>query len=163
MPGRPRTRPGASWGPQINVATDCPAFLLRAEMAGEERQPDRWKEIADYATKWFGKSALGFVDMHTALAYAMAGDKATLATFVESPRGATADMLPAINRFPHKPLIYNIVWKTVIYFVLAGFIMDKADVGGRIVEFLEKPKQPPAMPGDPTRSLASMEIGRAHV
>ncbi|MBX3645151.1 MAG: hypothetical protein KF720_18985 [Rubrivivax sp.] len=33
-----------------------------------------------------------------------------------------ADMLPAINRFPHKPLIYNIVWKTVIYFVLAGFI-----------------------------------------
>ena len=33
-----------------------------------------------------------------------------------------ADMLPAINRFPHKPLIYNIGWKTVIYFVLAGFI-----------------------------------------
>ena len=26
-----------------------------------------------------------------------------------------ADMLPMINRFPNKPLIYNIAWKTVIY------------------------------------------------
>ena len=89
-------RPGAAWGPQINVATDGPAFLLRAEMAGQERQPERWRELADYATKWFGKSGLGFVDMHTVLAYAMAGDKETLATSVESPRGATADMLPAM-------------------------------------------------------------------
>ena len=89
-------RPGAAWGPQINVATDGPAFLLRAEMAGQERQPERWRELADYATKWFGKSGLGFVDMHTVLAYAMAGDKETLATFVESPRGATAGMLPAM-------------------------------------------------------------------
>ena len=87
-------RPGAAWGPQINVATDCPAFLLRAEMAGEPRQPERWREIADYATKWFSRSGLGFVDMHTALAYAMAGDGETLAKFAESPRGATADMLP---------------------------------------------------------------------
>lgn len=87
-------RPGAAWGPQINVATDCPAFLLRAEMAGEPRQPERWREIADYATKWFGRPGLGFVDMHTALAYAMAGDVEVLAKFAESPRGATADLLP---------------------------------------------------------------------
>jgi tetratricopeptide (TPR) repeat protein len=89
-------RPGAAWGPQINVATDCPAFLLRAEMAGEPRQPERWREIADYATKWFGRPGLGFVDMHTALAYAMAGDVEVLAKFAESPRGATADLLPLL-------------------------------------------------------------------
>src|SRR5947207_12510698 len=29
-----------------------------------------------------------------------------------------ADMLPMINRFPHKPLIYNIAWKTVIYLLI---------------------------------------------
>ncbi len=30
-----------------------------------------------------------------------------------------ADMLPFINRFPHKPLIYNIAWKTVIYLLIS--------------------------------------------
>jgi hypothetical protein len=33
-----------------------------------------------------------------------------------------ADMLPAINRFPEKPLVYNIAWKTAIYFVIASVI-----------------------------------------
>src|SRR5437016_7238833 len=30
-----------------------------------------------------------------------------------------ADMLPIINRFPHKPLIYNIAWKTLIYLLIS--------------------------------------------
>ena len=33
-----------------------------------------------------------------------------------------ADMLPIINRFPHKPLIHNIVWKTLIYLLLSVVI-----------------------------------------
>src|SRR5215468_3286078 len=33
-----------------------------------------------------------------------------------------ADKLPFINRFPHKPLIYNVLWKTTIY-VGASFIV----------------------------------------
>jgi hypothetical protein len=33
-----------------------------------------------------------------------------------------ADMLPMINRFPHKPLIYNIAWKTVIYLLISAVI-----------------------------------------
>src|SRR5213592_79334 len=33
-----------------------------------------------------------------------------------------ADMLPLINRFPNKPLIYNIAWKTVIYLLLSAVI-----------------------------------------
>ncbi|MBX9943011.1 MAG: tetratricopeptide repeat protein [Reyranella sp.] len=90
--------PAAAWGPQINVATDCAAFLARAEMAGEPRPVERWRQLADYATKWFGKPGLGFVDMHTILAYAMAGDGKALAGFVESPRGATADLLAPMAR-----------------------------------------------------------------
>ena len=33
-----------------------------------------------------------------------------------------ADMLPLINRFPDKPLIYNIAWKTVIYWLISTLI-----------------------------------------
>src|SRR3989440_5908510 len=33
-----------------------------------------------------------------------------------------ADMLPMINRFPNKPLIYNVAWKTLIYLVMATLI-----------------------------------------
>ncbi|MGA7276255.1 MAG: hypothetical protein WBX14_15520, partial [Candidatus Udaeobacter sp.] len=33
-----------------------------------------------------------------------------------------ADMVPIINRFPHKPLIYNVVWKTLIYWLMATLI-----------------------------------------
>jgi hypothetical protein len=33
-----------------------------------------------------------------------------------------ADMLPAINRFPDKPLIYNVAWKTLIYLLMSVLI-----------------------------------------
>ena len=33
-----------------------------------------------------------------------------------------ADMLPPINRYPNKPLAYNIAWKTAIYVLMAGVI-----------------------------------------
>jgi len=33
-----------------------------------------------------------------------------------------ADMLPMINRFPHRPLVFNVAWKTFIYVIVAGII-----------------------------------------
>jgi hypothetical protein len=33
-----------------------------------------------------------------------------------------ADLLPWINRFPDRPLIYNVAWKTAIYLLIATFI-----------------------------------------
>jgi len=29
------------------------------------------------------------------------------------------DLLPFINRYPHKPLVYNIAWKTLLYVLVA--------------------------------------------
>jgi hypothetical protein len=33
-----------------------------------------------------------------------------------------ADLLPMVNRFPNKPLIYNVAWKTLIYLVMSALI-----------------------------------------
>jgi hypothetical protein len=33
-----------------------------------------------------------------------------------------ADLLPFINRYPDKPLVYNVAWKTTIYVLLAMLI-----------------------------------------
>src|SRR5438046_8698093 len=35
-----------------------------------------------------------------------------------------ADLLPMINRFPNKLLIYNVAWKTLIYLLAATLIHD---------------------------------------
>ncbi len=55
-----------------------------------------------------------------------------------------ADLWPPINRFPERPLAYNIVWKTAIYYAVASFIhylerlYDFAKEAGGIVPGNEK-------------------------
>ena len=91
-------RPGAAWGPQLNVLTDCASFLFRAEIAGEPRRDDLWRELAAYAALWFPNSGLPFADMHSALAFAMAGDGEALARITETPKGAAADVLAPVAK-----------------------------------------------------------------
>ena len=43
----------------------------------------------------------------------------TVAALVLGKAVLVADMLPFINRFPEKPLVYNVAWKTTIYFLVA--------------------------------------------
>jgi hypothetical protein len=95
---REALHPGGSWGPQINVLTDCASFLARAEMAGEQRCPELWGEISQYAAKWFPNSGIIFADMHSALAFAMAGNADSLAKIIENPKGPAADILVPIAR-----------------------------------------------------------------
>jgi len=51
---------------------------------------------------------------------ALAG--ATVAALLVAKVVLVADMLPIINRFPEKPLIYNVLWKTVIYVAASMFV-----------------------------------------
>ena len=46
----------------------------------------------------------------------------TVAALILGKAVLIADMLPAINRYPEEPLIYNVAWKTVIYLAVAGVI-----------------------------------------
>ena len=44
---------------------------------------------------------------------------ATIAALIVAKVVLFVDLLPFVNRFPEKPLIYNIVWKTLIYLLAA--------------------------------------------
>lgn len=95
---RTAMHPGAAWGPQINVLTDCAAFLARAEFNGGPRRPELWRDLSDYAAKWFPNSGVQFADMHSALSFAMAGNGEALAKIADAPKGPAADVLAPLAR-----------------------------------------------------------------
>jgi hypothetical protein len=53
---------------------------------------------------------------------------ATVGALIVAKVVLLADMIPFINKYPNKPLIYNVAWKTVIY-VFVAFIV-------RFIEYL---------------------------
>lgn len=46
----------------------------------------------------------------------------TIAALILGKAVLLADMLPFINRFPERPLIYNVLWKTAIYLLVTAVI-----------------------------------------
>jgi hypothetical protein len=44
---------------------------------------------------------------------------ATIAALVVAKVVLLTNLLPIVNRFPRKPILYNIVWKTTLYFAAA--------------------------------------------
>lgn len=89
-------RPGAAWGPHINVLTDSAAFLVRAELAGEPRRDGLWQEISQFASTNFAKPGVGFADAHAAISHAMAGDDEALAKLCEDPAGPAGDLVKGV-------------------------------------------------------------------
>lgn len=62
-----QVQPGGAWGPPLNICTDAPAFLWRAELSGQERHGAHWQTLRDYMQRSFPKSGIAFVDVHRAL------------------------------------------------------------------------------------------------
>jgi len=46
----------------------------------------------------------------------------TVAALILAKAVLLADLLPFINLYPHRPLVYNVVWKTIIYTLVAMLI-----------------------------------------
>jgi hypothetical protein len=95
---RNHLHPGASWGPPLNALTDCASFLFRAEIAGEARDSSLWKDVSDYASRWFAEPGVAFADIHGSLAHALAGNTDALAKIVERARGPAADVVAPVAR-----------------------------------------------------------------
>jgi tetratricopeptide (TPR) repeat protein len=93
---REHIHPGRAWGPPILIATDAPAFLWRAELAGEPRRPAFWGEVREYADRSFPHARIAFADIHRAVACAVTGDRAALEQLIRELRdGMETGILPA--------------------------------------------------------------------
>ncbi len=90
--------PETSSGPALNIVTDMPALLYRAELAGVDVAPERWRAISEYASTRFAKPRLGFADFHAALAHAMAGNAEGVETIVEKANGPAEDLVRALAK-----------------------------------------------------------------
>ena len=86
-------KPDASIGLPINMITDTASILYRAELAGQVVDPVRWQHISEYASKAFPRVGNSFVDMHAALAHAMAGRKDELADYLDAAKGFASDVV----------------------------------------------------------------------
>jgi tetratricopeptide (TPR) repeat protein len=85
--------PGALWGPSLNVLTDAASFLMRATLKGATPPPGAWDKVLAYGKAEFPRAGLAFVDLHIALAAAMAGDEAECATRGAGTRGPAQPMV----------------------------------------------------------------------
>ena len=93
---RAQVQPGSTWGPALNIVTDAPAFLWRAELAGQPRDPAAWHAVNEYAAKSFPKPGIAFVEVHRALSLVADGDRAGLEAYVgEIEQRVAAGRAPA--------------------------------------------------------------------
>lgn len=89
--------PDGAWGPAINVMTDMAAILYRAELAGVEVAPERWSRISDFASQFFPNAGLAFVDVHAAIAHAMAGNSEAVAKIITQAKGPAGEVVSVLS------------------------------------------------------------------
>ncbi|MFT4726059.1 MAG: hypothetical protein ACI9UN_000554 [Granulosicoccus sp.] len=89
-------QPGVTHALPVNVLTDTASILYRAELAGVSVPKENWICISTYAQQFFPKTGLGFVDIHAALAHAMAGDAKALNTIIDFPNTSTGDLVTPV-------------------------------------------------------------------
>ena len=98
---RAQVLPGGAWGPPLNMATDAPAFLWRAELAGQERRRELWRGVHDYTVKAFPNGRVAFADVHRAVAFAATDDRNGLEQLIRDLRKCVAEnSLPAGSVVP---------------------------------------------------------------
>lgn len=88
---RATVHPGGAWGPPLNVVTDAPSFLWRAELAGQPRSAQLWQEVHDHALRVYPNAGIAFVDVHSMIACIVDGDADALGRRADEIRQRIAD------------------------------------------------------------------------
>jgi len=84
-------QPDASQAVPMFTLVDNAAYLWRAQIYGHPSGVAADRATADYALRHFPDAGLAFVNVHTAMALATAGDQAALARHLESVDALVAD------------------------------------------------------------------------
>jgi hypothetical protein len=87
--------PDVHSGPPRGKLNDAVSFLWRWELAGHPRDAAAWRVMHDFANSAFPRAGAAFSDMHIALAQAVAGNAAALAS-----RARQVDELARAGRYP---------------------------------------------------------------
>ena len=82
----------------INVLTDTASIFYRAKLLGYNVSAERWLKLSEYAVEKFPNMGQSFVDIHAALAHAMAGNDEYLAKLIDGNRGFAGDIVPAVAK-----------------------------------------------------------------
>ena len=82
----------------INVITDTASIYYRAELAGFDVSFERWFKLSEYAAEKFPKMGQSFVDLHSTMAHAMAGNNEQLSKFINGKNGFAGDIVPPVAK-----------------------------------------------------------------
>jgi hypothetical protein len=116
-----------SESPPLNILTDFASFLMRAELAGEPRKPDLWREASDYAGRIFPNTGIAFADVHAALAHAISGQSAALEKVIRDAKGPARDLVTQASESFRA--FANQSWAEVIS-TLTPALADHERIGG---------------------------------
>ena len=86
-------RPGDGFGPAINLVSDTAAIYYRAELAGAPVPAERWRALSEFSATFFPNPGIAFVDVHAALAHAMAGNTEALDRIRAKATGPAGDLV----------------------------------------------------------------------
>jgi Tfp pilus assembly protein PilF len=100
---RDAVHPGGAWGPPLNVVTDASSFLWRAELAGQARRTELWREVHEHALRSFPTAGVAFADVHTLLACIAVGDDDSTDRLRKEIRDRIAG-----NRYPPGEVVIDI-------------------------------------------------------
>ncbi|MDF2463763.1 MAG: tetratricopeptide repeat protein [Ramlibacter sp.] len=76
--------------PPMNTATDAVSLLWHAALHGQDVAAERWNRASAFVRERLPSPGSGFLEVHRALAYAMAGDPTGLESMVSAMRDADA-------------------------------------------------------------------------